>query len=159
MTHNAKVSSENGNRDPRYKCWVSASLSWEKILYLAEGDNVLLFPKRRPEPFMNFKLCKVHHNILFIFSHQTKAKPQVDISVPLQTCSDLSLSPNKYTLLFLVLAESVLQSAFVCVHIELNRGAQLPYRVEPLWTPTCNMPLFNTSEISMSWLKALDFLC
>ena len=81
---------------------------------------------------MNFKLCKVHHNILFIFSHQTKAKPQMDISVPLQTCSDLSLSPNKYTLLFLVLAESVLQSAFVCVHIELNRGAQLPYRVEPL---------------------------
>ena len=56
----------------------------------------------------------------------------MDISVPLQTCSDLSLSPNKYTLLFLVLAESVLQSAFVCVHIELNRGAQLPYRVEPL---------------------------
>lgn len=81
---------------------------------------------------MNVKICKVHPNMLFIFSHKTKAKPQMNISVPLQTCSDLSLSPNKYILLFLVLAESVLQSAFMCFHVELNRGAQLPYRVEPL---------------------------
>lgn len=47
MRHNAKVSSEDGNRDPRYEFWVSVSLSLEKILYPAEGDKALLFPKRK----------------------------------------------------------------------------------------------------------------
>ena len=71
MRHNAKVSSEDGNRDPRYEFWVSVSLSLEKILYPAEGDN---FQRGRPEPFMTVKICKVHHNILFIFFSQNKSK-------------------------------------------------------------------------------------
>lgn len=125
-----------------------------------KGIKPFWFQGGEPEPSVNVKICKFYHNILF--SHKTKANPQVNIYVPFQTHSDLSLSLDKYILLFLVLSESVLQSAFMCFHVELNRELSCLVEqslCEPQYTTFQYSRDFSVLAKSHEFLIPVCFIC